>query len=110
LHGFETSSLTLTEGHRLKVFVNGVLREILGPKRKEVTGEWRGQLNKERHYLFPKPNIIRVSKSRRMKCTGHVARMKESRGANRVLVQKTEETKPLGRPRRKWANNIEVDL
>jgi hypothetical protein len=67
--------LTLREEHRLRVFENRVLRRIFGPKRGEVTGEWRKLHNKELHDLFSSPSIIRIIKSRRMRWAGHVARM-----------------------------------
>jgi hypothetical protein len=72
-------SLTLREEHRLRVFENRVLRRIIGPKRDEVTGEWRKLYNKELHDLYSSPSIIRIIKSRRMRWAGHVARM-ERRG------------------------------
>jgi hypothetical protein len=75
LYGCETWSLTLREGHRLRVFKNRVLRRIFGPKRDEVTGEWRRLHNEELNDLYSSPNIIRVIKSRRMRWVGHVAGM-----------------------------------
>ena len=110
LYGCETWSLTLREECRLRVFENRVLRRIFGPKRDEVTGEWRRLHNKELYALYSSPNIIRVIKSRRLRWAGHVARMGERRGAYRVLVGKPEERRPLERPRRKWEDNIKVGL
>ena len=75
LNGCETWSLTMREGHRLRVFENRVLRRIFGLKRSEVTGEWRRLHNKELFALYSSPNIIRVIKLRRMRWAGHVARM-----------------------------------
>jgi hypothetical protein len=75
LYGCETWSLTLREKRRLRVFENRVLRRIFGPKRDEVTGEWRKMHNEQRHNLYSSPNIIRMMKSRRMRWAGHVARM-----------------------------------
>ena len=75
LYGSETWSLTLREERRLKVFENRVLRRIFGPKRVEVTGEWRKLHNEELNDLYCSPNIVRVTKSIRMRWAGHVARM-----------------------------------
>jgi hypothetical protein len=73
---------------------------MFGPKRDEVTGEWRRPRNKELYALYFSPNIIRVIKSRRLRWKGHVARVGDSRGAYRVLVRKPEGRRPLERPRR----------
>jgi len=77
-----------------------VLRRILGPRRDEVTGEWRRLHNEELNDLYCSPNIVWVIKSGRMRWAGHVARMGVERGVYRVLVGKPEGRKPLGRPRR----------
>jgi hypothetical protein len=82
-------SLTVREEHRLSVFENTVLRRIFGPKRDEVTGEWRKEHNEELHDLYPSLSIIRIVKARRMKWAGHVARMGEKRNAY-SLVGKPE--------------------
>jgi hypothetical protein len=92
------------------VFVNRVLRRIFGPKRDEVTGEWRKLHNKELHDLYSLPSIVRIIKSRRMRWAGHVARMGEKRNAYRLLVGKPEGKRPLGRPRRRWVDNIRMDI
>ncbi|KAJ4448971.1 hypothetical protein ANN_00363 [Periplaneta americana] len=110
LYGCETWTLTLREEHRLRVFENKVLRKIFGAKRDEVTGEWRKLHNAELHALYSSPDIIRNIKSRRLRWAGHVARMGESRNAYRVLVGRPEGKRPLGRPRRKWEDNIKMDL
>ena len=86
---WETWSLTLREERRLTVFENRVLRRIFGPEREEVTGEWRKLHNEELNDLYFSLSIVRVIKSRRMRWTGHVARMGERRGLYRVLVEKT---------------------
>jgi hypothetical protein len=88
------------------VFENRVLRGIFGPKRYEVTGEWRKLHNKELHDLYSSPSIIRIIKSRRMRWAGHVAQMGEKRNAYRLLVGKPEGRRPLGRPRRRWVDYI----
>jgi len=72
------------------VFENMVLRRIFGPRRDEVTGEWRRMHNDEQNDLYSSPNIMRVIKSRRMRWAGHVARMVEERGVLRVLVGRLE--------------------
>ena len=109
LYGCETWSLTLRVGRRLKVFENRVLRKIFGHKRDEVRGEWR-KLHEEFNDLYCSPHIVRVIKSRRMRWAGHVARMGERRGTHRVLVGKPEGKRPLERPRRRWEDNINMDL
>jgi hypothetical protein len=91
---------------RLEVFENRVLRRIFGLRKNEVTREWRILHNEELIDLYSSPNIVRVIKSRRMRWAGHVARMRESRGAYRVLVGKPEGRRPLGRTRRRWEDNI----
>jgi hypothetical protein len=110
LYGCETWSLTLREEHRLRVFENRVLRGIFGPKRDEVTGEWRRLHNEELYDLYFSQNIIRVIKSGKMRWVGHVARMCERRGAYRILVGRPEGRRPLGRPRRRWEDNNKIDL
>jgi hypothetical protein len=92
----------LREERRLRVFENRVFRRIFGPKRYEVTGEWRKLHNEELNDLYCLPNILRVIKSRRMRWAGHVARMGEGRGVYRVLVGKPKGKRPLGRPRHRW--------
>ena len=94
---------------RTVVFENRVLRRVFGSKRDEVTGEWR-KLHNELSDLYSLPNIMRMVKSRRMRWVGHVARMGEGRGVHRVLVGKPEGKRPLGRPRRRWEDNIKMDL
>jgi hypothetical protein len=74
-YGCEAWSLTLREEHRLRVFENRVLRRIFGPKRDEVTNEWRKLHNKELHDLYSSPSIIRIITLRRMRWAGHVGRM-----------------------------------
>ena len=100
----------MREERKLGVFENMVLRRIFGPTRDEVTGGWRRLHNEELNDLYCSPNIVRVIKSRRVRCAGHVARMGEERGVYRVLVGKPEGKRPLGRPRRRWVDNIRMDL
>jgi hypothetical protein len=108
-YGCETWSLTLREESRLRVFEKRMLRRIFGPKRDDVTGEWRKLHNEELNNLYSSPNNVRVIKSRIMRWAGHVACMGESRGVYRVLVGKLEEKRPLGKPRRRWGS-IKIDL
>jgi hypothetical protein len=110
LYGCETWSLTLREELRLRVFENKGLRRIFGPQRDEATGEWRRLHNEELNDLYSSPNIIQVVRSRRMRWAGHVARMGEKRGAYRILLGRPEGRRPLGRPRRRWEDNIKMDL
>ena len=95
---------------KLRVFENMVLRRIFGSMRDEVSGEWRRLHNEELNDLYSSPNIVRVIKSRKMRWAGHVVRMGEERGVYRVLVGKPERKRPLGRPRRRWVDNIRTDL
>ena len=110
LYGCETWSLTLREESRPRVFENKVLRKMFGPKRDEVTGEWRKVHNEEIHDLYTSPIIVRVKKSRSMRWTGHVVRMGKIRGVYRFLVGKPERKRPLGKPRLRWEDNIKIDL
>ena len=107
LYGCETWSLTLREERRLRVFENWELRRIFGPKRDELTGEWRKLQNEELNDRCCSPHIVRVIKSRRMRWAGNVARMGDRRGVCRVSVGKPE---GLGRPGLRWDDNIKMDL
>jgi hypothetical protein len=99
----------LREEHRLRVSENRVLRRIFGPKREE-DGSWRKLHNDELHILYSSSNIFRVIMSRRMRWARHVVRMGEGRGVYRVLFWRPEGKRPLGRPRRRWEDNIKMDL
>ena len=99
LYGCEAWSLTAREERKLRAFENMVLRRIFGPRRDEVTGEWRRLHNEELNGLYSS-----------MRWAGHVARMGAERGAYKVLVGKPEGKRPLGRPRRRWVDNIRIDL
>ena len=92
------------------MFENRALRKVFGPNRDEVKGEWRKLHSEELNDLYSLPNIVRVVKSRRMRWAGHVARMGEDRGVHRLLVGKLERKSLLGRPRRRWEDNIRMDL
>jgi hypothetical protein len=100
----------LKEERRLRVFENRVLRRVFVPKRDEVTGEWRKLHNEELNGLYSLPNIVRVVKSIRLRWAGRVARMGEGRDVYRVLVGKPEGKRPLRRPRRRWEDNVRMDL
>jgi hypothetical protein len=100
----------LREERRLRMFENRVLRRVFGPKRDKVTGERRRLHNEELNDLYSLPNIVRVVKSRQMRWAGHVARMGKDRGVHRLLVEKPEVKRPLERPRRRWEDNIKMDL
>jgi hypothetical protein len=86
-----------------------VLRKIFGPKREE-DGSWRKLHNDELHSLYSSLIIVRVIKSRRMRWAGHEARKGKGRGVYRVLVGRPEGKRPLGRPRRRWEDNIKLNL
>jgi hypothetical protein len=86
------------------VFENRVLSRVFGPKKDEVTGEWRKLHNEELSDLYSLPNIVRVVESRRMRWAGHVARMGERRGVYRVLVGKLEGRRPWRDPDRPWGD------
>jgi hypothetical protein len=92
------------------VFENRVLRRIFGPKRDEVTGEWRKLHNEELHDLYSSSSIIRIIKARTIRWAGHVALMGEKTNAYRLLEGKPEGRRPLGRPRRRWVDNIRMDF
>ena len=92
------------------MFENKVLRRIFGPRSDEVTGDWRRLHSEELNDVYCSPNIVRAIKWRRRRWAGHVARMGVERGVYRVLVGKPEVKRPLGRPRRRWVENIRTDL
>ena len=100
----------MREENKLTVFKNRVLRKMFGPKTDEVTGEWERLHNEETYDLYPSPNVIRVIKSRRMRWAGHVACMGDRRSAYRVLVESRDENRSLGRPKRRWEDNIKIGL
>ena len=109
LYRCEIWSFTLREERKLRVFENSLLRRIFELKGDEVIGEWRKIHDEELNYLYS-PNIFRVIKSRRMIWAGHVSRMWERKGLYSVLVGKPERKGPLGRPRRRWEDNIKMSL
>jgi hypothetical protein len=85
----------MKEHNTLKLFEVRVLRRMFGPKREEVAGGWRRLHNEELHNLYTSPDIVRVMKSGRMRCAGHVARMEEMRSAYKILLAKPEGKRPL---------------
>ena len=87
-----------------------MLRRIFGPKRDEVTGNWRTVHSEGLNDMYSSPNIFRVIKSRRMRWARHVVRIGDKRGAYRVLVVNPERKQPLGRPRHRLGYNIEMYL
>jgi hypothetical protein len=90
--------------HRLRVL------RIFGPKRDEVTGEWRKVHNEELRDLYSSPSTIRILKSRRMRWAGPIARMGENSNAYRLLVRKPERKRPVGRPGHRWVDNARMDF
>jgi hypothetical protein len=106
LYGCETWSLTLREERRVRVFGKRVLRRILGPKRDEAPGEWRKLHNEELHDLYPSPSII----SEEDEMGGACSTTRVKRNAYKLLVGKPEGRRPLGRPRRRWLDNIRMNL
>jgi len=96
--------------HRLKVFENKVLRRIFGPRRDEVTGEWRKLHNEELNDLCSSPSIVQIIISRTMRWAGHVQHMGERRGVCSVLVGKPEGKRALGRHGHRWEDNIKCIL
>jgi hypothetical protein len=110
LYGCEIWPLTLREEHILRVFENRVLRRIFRPKRDEVMGKWRKLHNEELRDLYSSPNVIRMIKSRRTRRAWRVARMGEKKNAPRLFVGKPEEKRRQGRIRRRWLDNIKMDL
>jgi hypothetical protein len=104
--------LILQQYFSLSVFRNKicVLSRSLGPKRVEVTGEWRRLHNEELYAVYSSLNTNRAIKSRRLRWAGHVTRMVERVVAYRALVGKPEGRRPLGIPRLKWEDNIKMDL
>ena len=99
----------MREKPRPRVFENRVLRGVFGPKRDEVTAEWRKIRNEGLNDLYCSPNIARVMKSRRMRWAGCVARMGKKKGVYRGLVGNPEGRRLLGRPKRRWKDNIKMD-
>jgi hypothetical protein len=96
--------------HRLRVFENRVLRRKFGPKRDEGERGWRILHNEELHNLYSSPNIIKMIKTRTIRWADHVVRMGANINAYMILVGKPEGNRPLGRPRHRWVDNINMDL
>ena len=111
---FQTKYENLTKSYNIfcskyMVFQNRILRRIFGPKRDE-NGQWRKLHNEELHSLYRSPNIVRVIKSRGSKWVGHVPRLQEGRSTLKILTGKPTGKTPWGRPRRRWEDNIRMDL
>jgi len=102
VYGCETWSLTLREKHRLRTFANRVVREVFGPNRDKVTGEWRKLHNEDFSDQYCLTNIFRVIKIEKNEMGGHVACMGEREGVYRVVVGNSEGKRPLGIPRHRW--------
>jgi hypothetical protein len=100
----------LREERRLRVFENRALRRIFGPKRDEVTGQWRKLHSEEFNEMYCSPSNVRVIKSRKIRWVENVARMRDRQGVYRILVGKRDGERPLGRSRRRLEDNIELDL
>ena len=110
LYRCETWSFTMSEKHRLRVSEKRIVRKISGPKKYNVTGEWRRLYNKELYTLYSSPNNIWVIKSRRMRWVGLVTYMEGRSGAYMVLVGRPGGKRPLVGPRHRWVDNIKMDL
>jgi hypothetical protein len=110
LYGCETWSLTLRDERKLRVFENSVLGRMFGPNRNQVTGGWRKLHKKELRDLPLFAKYKGNLKSRRMRWAGHVTPMGEKRNVCRLSVRKPEGKRPLGKPRRRWVDNIKMDL
>jgi hypothetical protein len=100
----------LREELRLRAFENRVLRRIFGPRRDEITREWRKLYNEELNDLYYSPNIVLVIKSRRMRWAGHIAHIGDRRALYRVVVGKSAGNRPPERPRHRWEDNIKMNL
>jgi hypothetical protein len=110
LYECETWSLALREKYRLRVFKNRALRRIFVPKRGERTGGWIELHNEELHDLYSSPSIIIMMNSRRLRWAGRVSRMERRRTRIGYWWHKPEGKRSLGRPRRRWVDNIKMDL
>jgi hypothetical protein len=110
LYGCETWSLILRKEHRLRVFENRVLRGMFGPKGDEVTGERRKLHSGELRNLYKSPNIVKQIKAKRMRLAGHVACKGEDRKLCKVLGEKLEGKRPLGKPRSRWEDGIKLNV
>ena len=100
----------MREKQRFRLFENKVLRKIFEAERDKIIGEWRKLRNAELHTFYFSPNLIMILNSRRLRWAGHVVRIKESRNAYRVLVGRPEGKRSVGRPRRRWEDNVKMDL
>ena len=110
LYGSETWQLTKELERRLEVFERTILRRIFGPVRDEVTGEWRWRHNQELMDLARIPVITSIQRSYRLRWAGHVARMGDERTPKRVMMGQLQGRRPLGRPKKRWSDNLREDL
>jgi hypothetical protein len=92
------------------VFEKRVLRRIFGPKKDEMAGDSRKMHNEELHNLYSSSSIIRIIKPRRMRWAVHVARIREKRSTCRILVENSEGKRPVRKPRRRWVDNIKMNI
>jgi hypothetical protein len=108
--GVKLGSLIIRKQDRLGLFENRVLRRIFGPKREKVVGGWRRLHNEELHNLYTSPNIVNTITSRSMRWAGHVACTGKMKNTYKILAGKPERKRPLGRPQRRWEDNIRMDV
>ena len=109
MYGSETWSTTKKD-EQLQIFEDKILRRIFGPIKDTNSGEWRARKNTELYSLFKSQRIINVLKLNRLHWLGHVERMKENRQIKLMYAQEMRETRPRGRPRQRWKDNIEEDI
>jgi hypothetical protein len=109
-YGSETWTLTAKNQQALEVFKRKVLRKIYGPKRDEISNEWRTRYNSELQELYQEPNITSFIRGQRLRWIGHVQRMESTRGPKRCLQSRPDGVRPRGRPKRRYMESVEEDL